>query len=99
MTTTPLEELNPLVEGLPLRRRPEPCVIVIFGASGDLAHKKLMPALYALAVRRLLPPRFAIVGVARTGKACVRLIVSRGASALSPSEVRARACCDVSRNS
>jgi glucose-6-phosphate 1-dehydrogenase len=39
---------------------------VIFGASGDLTHKKLMPALYALAVRGLLPARFAIVGVART---------------------------------
>jgi glucose-6-phosphate 1-dehydrogenase len=41
-------------------------VLVIFGASGDLAHRKLLPALYALMVRRLLPPRFAIVGVART---------------------------------
>jgi len=40
---------------------------VIFGASGDLTHKKLMPALYALMLRRLLPPKFAIVGVARTG--------------------------------
>jgi glucose-6-phosphate 1-dehydrogenase len=39
---------------------------VIFGASGDLTHKKLMPALYALMIRRLLPVRFAIVGVART---------------------------------
>jgi glucose-6-phosphate 1-dehydrogenase len=39
---------------------------VIFGASGDLTHKKLMPALYALMFRRLLPVRFAIVGVART---------------------------------
>jgi glucose-6-phosphate 1-dehydrogenase len=39
---------------------------VIFGASGDLTHKKLMPALYALMFRRLLPAKFAIVGVART---------------------------------
>src|SRR5262249_34503766 len=58
---------NPLAEGLALRKTPDPCALVIFGASGDLTHKKLMPALYALAVRRLLPPRFAIVGVARTG--------------------------------
>ncbi|MGH3048927.1 MAG: glucose-6-phosphate dehydrogenase, partial [Gaiellaceae bacterium] len=57
---------NPLAEGLSLRRTPDPCALVIFGASGDLTHKKLMPALYALAVRRLLPPRFAVVGVART---------------------------------
>jgi glucose-6-phosphate 1-dehydrogenase len=41
-------------------------VLVIFGASGDLAHRKLMPALYALMFRRLLPSRFAVVGVART---------------------------------
>ena len=60
------QEENPLEEGLALRRTPDPCALVIFGASGDLTHKKLMPALYALAVRRLLPPRFAIVGVART---------------------------------
>jgi glucose-6-phosphate 1-dehydrogenase len=65
--TAPKETENPLAEGLALRKTPDPCALVIFGASGDLAHKKLMPALYALAVRRLLPPRFAIVGVARTG--------------------------------
>jgi glucose-6-phosphate 1-dehydrogenase len=62
----PTAEENPLAEGLNLRRTPDPCVLVIFGASGDLAHKKLLPALYALAVRRLLPPRIAIVGVARS---------------------------------
>jgi glucose-6-phosphate 1-dehydrogenase len=62
----PTQQENPLDEGLALRRSPDPCALVIFGASGDLTHKKIMPALYALAVRRLLPPRFAIVGVART---------------------------------
>ncbi len=60
------EQLNPLLEGLSLRRTPDPCALVIFGASGDLTHKKLMPALYALKLRRLLPPRFAIVGVSRS---------------------------------
>src|SRR5205823_8232368 len=64
--TAPEQQQNPLEEGLMLRRKPDPCVLVIFGASGDLTHKKLMPALYSLMVRRLLPPRFAIVGVART---------------------------------
>lgn len=64
--TQPEREENPLAEGLSLRRTPDPCTLVIFGASGDLTHKKLMPALYALATRRLLPPRFAVVGVART---------------------------------
>src|SRR5580765_7065144 len=61
-----LEQENPLLEGLSMRRTPDPCALVIFGASGDLTHKKLMPALYALMLRRLLPPRFAIVGVARS---------------------------------
>ncbi len=57
---------NPLLDGLQLRRRPEPCVLVIFGASGDLTRRKLFPALYSLACRKLLPERFAVVGVART---------------------------------
>jgi glucose-6-phosphate 1-dehydrogenase len=57
---------NPLLEGLQLRRTPDPCAMVIFGASGDLTKKKLFPALYSLAFRRLLPEKFAIVGVART---------------------------------
>jgi glucose-6-phosphate 1-dehydrogenase len=62
----PAQQENPLAEGLALRRTPDPCALVIFGASGDLTHKKIMPALYALFVRQLLPPRFVIVGVART---------------------------------
>ena len=57
---------NPLLEGLRLRRTPDPCALVIFGASGDLTRRKLFPALYSLALRRLLPERFGIVGVART---------------------------------
>jgi glucose-6-phosphate 1-dehydrogenase len=57
---------NPLADGLRLRRRPDPCVLVIFGASGDLTRRKLFPALYALAYRRLLPERFSVVGVARS---------------------------------
>ena len=40
--------------------------MVIFGASGDLCHRKIFPALYALAYRRLLPERFAVVGTARS---------------------------------
>jgi glucose-6-phosphate 1-dehydrogenase len=65
VTITATEE-NPLLEGLRLRRTPEPCALVIFGASGDLTQRKLMPALYSLAFRRLLPERFAVVGAART---------------------------------
>jgi glucose-6-phosphate 1-dehydrogenase len=57
---------NPLLDGLRLTRTPEPCALVIFGASGDLTRRKLFPALYSLAYRRLLPERFAVVGVARS---------------------------------
>src|SRR3712207_4600411 len=57
---------NPLLEGLRLRRTPEPCALTIFGASGDLTQRKLFPALYALAYRNLLPPQFGVVGAART---------------------------------
>src|SRR5271156_752264 len=42
-----------------------PCGIVLFGVTGDLARKKLMPALYDLANRGLLPPGFSLVGFAR----------------------------------
>lgn len=44
----------------------DPCTIIIFGASGDLTARKLMPALYNLALDGRLPPRFAIVSYART---------------------------------
>jgi glucose-6-phosphate 1-dehydrogenase len=43
----------------------EPATLVIFGGAGDLAHRKLLPALYNLHVDGLLPPRFAVVGVGR----------------------------------
>lgn len=46
-------------------RIPEPCVVVIFGASGDLTKRKLLPALYHLDQSGLLPEDFAVVGVAR----------------------------------
>jgi glucose-6-phosphate 1-dehydrogenase len=44
----------------------DPVTIVIFGGGGDLAHRKLLPALYNLQLDALLPPRFAITGVGRT---------------------------------
>ena len=44
---------------------PAPTTMVIFGASGDLTKRKLVPALYSLARDRLLPPAFAVVGLAR----------------------------------
>ncbi|HWE27934.1 MAG TPA: glucose-6-phosphate dehydrogenase, partial [Polyangia bacterium] len=56
---------NPLREGLQGERMPPPTTMVIFGASGDLTKRKLLPALYSLARDRLLPPVFNVVGVAR----------------------------------
>lgn len=56
---------NPLRQGLVEDRSPEPCTVVIFGASGDLTKRKLVPALFSLFTERLLPPGFAVVGYAR----------------------------------
>ncbi|HZR30592.1 MAG TPA: glucose-6-phosphate dehydrogenase [Terriglobales bacterium] len=57
---------NPLRAGIRLERTPEPCAMVIFGATGDLMRRKLMPALYNLYREHLLPAGFSIVGVSRT---------------------------------
>ena len=46
--------------------RPQNCILVIFGASGDLTKRKLIPGLFSLYRRELLPPRFAVIGVGRT---------------------------------
>ena len=54
-------------------RTPDPCIVVIFGASGDLTKRKLLPALYHLEQQHLLPKDFAVVGVARrdlSGNVC-----------------------------
>jgi glucose-6-phosphate 1-dehydrogenase len=58
--------LSPFREGLAREVAPPPCTIVIFGATGDLAHRKLAPALYTLRHEGMLPSRFAIVGYARS---------------------------------
>jgi glucose-6-phosphate 1-dehydrogenase len=50
-----------IVKGEP----PQPCIIVIFGASGDLTRRELIPSLYSLNCLNLLPENFAIVGFAR----------------------------------
>ncbi|MGK7922191.1 MAG: glucose-6-phosphate dehydrogenase [Trichodesmium sp.] len=56
---------NPLRVGLQQDRIPEPQILVIFGASGDLTQRKLVPALYQMKLERRLPPELTIVGVAR----------------------------------
>jgi glucose-6-phosphate 1-dehydrogenase len=59
-----VEQENPLIAGL--ERLPvRPTALVIFGATGDLAHRKLLPALYNLAHEGALPERFEMVGIAR----------------------------------
>jgi glucose-6-phosphate 1-dehydrogenase len=65
---TPTETLlNPLRDPRDKRlpRVAGPCVLVLFGVTGDLSRKKLLPAIYDLANRGLLPPGFAVVGFAR----------------------------------
>ena len=61
----PPVSLNPLQDGLRLEPTPGPTTLVIFGASGDLTRRKLLPALYRLSRDQHLPARFSIVGVAR----------------------------------
>ena len=51
------EPIRPLV--------PQPCTLVIFGGSGDLARRKLIPAVYNLVLDGVLPPNYAILGNAR----------------------------------
>src|SRR5467141_2623477 len=62
------QQMNPLREGLSTRAVPQPCAIVIFGATGDLTHRKLIPALYNLAAAGELPPAVTVVGFARRPK-------------------------------
>lgn len=59
------EQSNPLREGLTTRAVPQPCSVVIFGATGDLTHRKLIPALYNLAADGELPPAVTAIGFAR----------------------------------
>jgi glucose-6-phosphate 1-dehydrogenase len=56
------------IDPLPGVQLPDPFTIVIFGATGDLAARKLLPALYGLNGRRLLPGQFIIVGLGRRDK-------------------------------
>jgi glucose-6-phosphate 1-dehydrogenase len=57
---------NPLRAGLHTDRISDPCTIVFFGASGDLFKRMLLPALYSLRLKGILPNDFAIIGYSRT---------------------------------
>jgi glucose-6-phosphate 1-dehydrogenase len=61
-----MEEVNPLRHGRRMARSPEPCAMVIFGGSGDLTRRKLVPALYNLSRKRLIPGGFTILGLSRS---------------------------------
>ena len=63
-----ISQSNPLRIGLSTRAVPQPCALVIFGATGDLAHRKLIPALYNLAAAGELPPAVTVIGFARRPK-------------------------------
>jgi glucose-6-phosphate 1-dehydrogenase len=56
---------NVLRQGLRLERVPDPCVLVLFGATGDLAHRKVIPAMYQLWRTNLLPHEFVLLAVGR----------------------------------
>ncbi len=55
-----------LHQSLGQAKKPHGCIVTIFGASGDLTKRKLIPALYNLALEKKLPERFAVVGYARS---------------------------------
>ncbi len=57
---------NPFQDAQRFARRVPECIVVIFGANGDLTKRKLLPALYRLTYERRLPPGFAVVGISRT---------------------------------
>ena len=61
-------QTNPLREGLATRTVPQPCSVVIFGATGDLTMRKLIPALYNIAADGELPPAVSVIGFARRKK-------------------------------
>src|SRR5258708_24856279 len=57
---------HPPVQAHAERKPAPPCVLVIFGASGDLAKRKLIPAVYNLAAASFLPDEFAVLGISRS---------------------------------
>ena len=61
----PKVDENVLREGLRLERIPDPCILVLFGATGDLAHRKVVPALYQLWRTNLLPHEFVLLAIGR----------------------------------
>src|SRR2546423_15333447 len=67
-TSSETQQANPLREGLATRMVPQACSVVIFGATGDLTMRKLIPALYNIAADGEMPPQGAGIGFARRPK-------------------------------
>ena len=63
--SAPATSENPLRAGLRMRRKPDPSTVVIFGVTGDLTARKLVPSLYRIYAQGLVPAGFSIVGVGR----------------------------------
>ena len=63
--SAPRQQQNVLRDGLRLERVPDPSVLVLFGATGDLAHRKVVPALFQLWRTNLLPHEFVLVAIGR----------------------------------
>ncbi len=69
MTPSPRAHIQAKSRSIPCKPkngRPAPCTVVLFGITGDLAKRKLVPALYSLCTSELLPDKFAVVGVSRS---------------------------------
>jgi glucose-6-phosphate 1-dehydrogenase len=62
-----VNHLSPNQDRSVIQRKPDPCSFVIFGVTGDLTHRLVIPSLYNLAATDLLPDKFCVVGVARKG--------------------------------
>ena len=56
-----------------VQKKPDPCSFIIFGATGDLTHRLVVPALYNLAAGNLLPDKFCVVGIVRKGMSSEQL--------------------------
>ncbi len=91
---------NPLAVGLSKTLQPQPCSLVIFGGAGDLSRRKLLPALYNLALDGLLPASFGVVGFARTAldDSAFRERAREGVQRYSRRPLEARAWADVERS-
>ena len=59
------------------QKKPDPCSFVVFGVTGDLAHRLVFPALYNLAATNLLPDKFCVVGIVRKAMSGDELTASR----------------------